>query len=190
MHHRRALKRPDLLISAALAWFLMAPDAWGNPPKEFLTEKEIEQIQIAQEIHLRVKLYMEYAAARLAAAEDRLNGKESPEGDPFEFFSPEDMIDGYYRILSSVMITLDDAYQRADSVDLEYVKKALKSLKGSTENAAKRLDVLKRIAEEKQKEELWNLVNKAMDITKGAREGADYGLSMHPDPPEKRPPKK
>jgi hypothetical protein len=149
------------------------------PGKEFLTEKEIALIQDAQEIDLRIKIYLEAAALRLKTAEERLYGKESLEGDPLEFFTPEDLLDGYYRILRSVMFSLDEAFQKPRS-DQAKVRSALKALKKHTEQAAKDLEVLKKVAEEKQKEELWNLVNNAIDINSGAREGADSGLSRLP----------
>jgi hypothetical protein len=164
----------------------LVKSAYGNPAKEFLTEKEIEQIQIAQEIHLRVKLYLEFAALRLKTAEERLSGKESEPGDPFEFFSPEEMVDGYYRILDSVMLNVDAEFQESDENEKDNLRKALKSLKGSTENALKLLEVLKKIAEEKQKETLWDMVNRAIDITRVAREGAQLGLSKYPDPLNKK----
>jgi len=158
--------------------------AWASPEKEFLTEKEIAKIQEAQAIDERVKIYMEAAALRLKTAEDRLVGKESAEGDPLEFFTPEDMLDGYYRILNSVMMNLDEAFQKPGS-DKDKVGKALHTLKGTTESAGKELEILKRIAEEKKKEEFWNLVNKAIDITNGAHDGAEYGISKMPPPPGK-----
>ena len=159
--------------------------ALSSPEKEFLTQKEIAKIQDAQEIDLRIKIYMGAAALRLKAAEERLTGKEPEEGDPLELFTPEDMLDGYCRILKSVMYSLDDAFQKPGP-DRERVGKALKVLKGSTEEMLKELEVLKKIAEEKRKEELWDLANKAIDITNGAHEGAEYGLSKQPEPPDKK----
>jgi hypothetical protein len=162
----------------------MFPPAPGSPEKEFLTDKEIERIQDAQAIDARVQIYMEAAALRLKTAQERLEGKEPEEGDPLELFSPEDMLDGYYRILRSVMLNLDDAFKKAGP-DREKVGKALRTLKGRTENAGKELEILKKMAEEKKKEELWNLVNKAIDITQGAHEGAEYGLAKLPAPSDK-----
>ena len=69
------------------------------------------------------------------------------------------------------------AYQNPDS-DQNKIRKALTTLKKATEQAAKQLGILKKLAEEKNKEELWNLVNKSIKINEGAREGADYGLSI------------
>jgi len=151
------------------------------PGKEFLTDKEIQLIQDAQDVDLRIKIYLDAAALRLKTAEERLYGKESLEGDPLEFFTPEDLLDGYYRILRSVMFTLDEAFQKPGS-DRAKLRSALKRLKKHTEQAAKDLEVLKKLSEERQKEELWNLVNKAIDINSGAYEGAESGLSLMPAP--------
>ena len=68
----------------------------------------------------------------------------------------------------------------------ELIGKALKILKKETEKAAGELEILKKMAEEKEKEELWNLINKAIDITNGAHDGAEYGLSKHPAPADKK----
>jgi hypothetical protein len=157
----------------------------GSPEKEFLTDKEIEKIQDVREIAGRIRIYLDAAALRLKTTEDRLLGKEVQTGDSLEFFTPEDMLDGYYRILNSVMLNLEDAYQKAGPYRTR-VGIALKSLKESTENALKDLEILKKMAEEKKKEELWNLVNKAIDITNGAHEGAVLGLSKQSSSPEKK----
>jgi hypothetical protein len=157
----------------------------ASPAKEFLTDKEIAAIQDAQAIDLRVLIYMDAAKLRLKTAEDRLAGKESQENDPLEFFAPEDMLDGYYRILKSVMTNLDAAYKQGVG-EQKKVQKALKTLKIATEAMSKRLDVLKKMAEEKKKEKFWNLVNQAMDITRGAHEGAENGLSQTSTSPKKQ----
>jgi hypothetical protein len=133
-------------ILPTLIWIFGLLSAPGYSEKDFLTEKEIEAIREDQEIHLRVKRYMEFAELRLKAAEDRLNGIESVEGDPLEFFTPEEMVDGYYRILRSVMMNMDDAYQSPDPRAQPKFRRALNTLKSSTERSLKQLDILKRIA--------------------------------------------
>ncbi|NWG12959.1 MAG: hypothetical protein HXY20_05425 [Acidobacteria bacterium] len=148
--------------------------------REYLTPEEITRIQEAQEIDQRTKLYLEYAALRLKVAEQRLWGKESLPGDPMEFFSVQDMLEGYYQILRSVMITLDDAYQKPH-IERERVIKALKSLRESTRKALEDLEVLKKVAEEKKLEDVWNLTMQALDITRGACEGAELDLAGQPE---------
>jgi hypothetical protein len=161
---------------------LSAPD---RPKKEFLTEEEIAAVREAQEIDERVKVYMQAATLRLKSSEDRIKGIESIEGDPLEFFSIEDLLDGYYRIIDSVMMNLDAAYQNPKS-DQAKIRKALVLLKAQTENAEKALEAMKQMAEKMNKEEIWNLANKAIDITKSVREGADYGLSKLTAPSAKK----
>jgi hypothetical protein len=139
--------------------------------KDFLTPKEIEKIQEAQEIDLRVKVYLEAGALRLKTASERLAGKESLPGDPLEFFSVEEMIDGYFKILRAVMLNLDDA-SRKPGTDQKKAQGALKSLKSATEAATKPLQALKKTAEELRREELWNLLAKAIEINNDAHEGA------------------
>jgi hypothetical protein len=156
----------------------------ASPAKEFLTDKEIAAIQDAQAIDLRVLIYMDAAKLRLKTAEDRLAGKESQEGDPLEFFAPEDLLYGYYRILKSVMANLDAAYQQGVR-EQKKIQKALKTLKSATESTSKNLNVLKKMAEEKKKEKFWNLVNQAIDITREAHEGADSALSKQTASPKK-----
>lgn len=163
-----------LLIFALATCAILALAQTGNA-KEFLTDEEIKKIREAQEINRRVRIYMEAAEFRLKTVQERLSGVESVEGDPLEFFTPEEMVDGYYSIVRSVMLNLDGAYQEP-APDLNKIKSGLNTLKKSTEKAGRQLEMLKRTAEDQRKEELWNLVNKAQDITQGAHEGAVYGL--------------
>jgi hypothetical protein len=153
----------------------------GVPAKEYLTSKEIEKIQDAQEIDKRIKIYLDAAALRLKTAEDRLNGKESEPGDPMEFFSLEDMLDGYFRILRSVMLNLDGAVQNP-ATDRSKLEKALKNLKESTEKSVKDLAILKKIAEDKKLEKVWDLIGQALDVTQGAHEGSEQGLAQYAAP--------
>ena len=104
MHH------PKWLFSLVL--LAMIPALAFLPAKEFLTSKEIDRIQDAQSIDARVKIYLEAAELRLKTAEDRLVGKEPAEGDPLEFFTPEELIDSYFRIIKSVMMNLDEVEEK------------------------------------------------------------------------------
>jgi hypothetical protein len=157
----------------------------ASPEKEFLTNKEITAIQENQAIDARVAIYIIAAKLRLKTAEDRLTGKESSEGDPLEFFTPEDMLDGYCGILKSVMTNLDAAYKQGIR-EREKVQRALKTLKGAADTMSKELEVLTKLAKEKKKEEFGNLVNRAMDTTREAHEGAEYGLAQTSTSPKNK----
>lgn len=180
------MKKLLLRLIPALLWCTSLFTAPVSEAKDFLTDAEINVIQENQEIHLRVKFYLQFASLRLKAAEDRLNGIEPAAGDPFELLTPEEMLDAYYRILRSVMLNLDDIYLHGDVRNMPKVRQALKTLKGSSEKALTQLNILKRIAEEKKKEELWDLVNQAIDVTKAAHEGAEAALAKDSDTPAKQ----
>lgn len=169
-----------------LLWCAAQVPASASPDKDFLTDAEITVIQDNQEIHLRVKFYLQFAELRLKTAEDKLNGIEPAAGDPFELLTPEEMLNAYYRILRSVMINLDDTYSHGNNRNMPKIRQALKTLKSSSEKALVQLNILKRIAEEKKKEELWDLVNQAIDVTEAAREGAEAALAKDPDTPAKQ----
>jgi hypothetical protein len=186
MNHAILTKKNLWLLLPLIACFCIIPDAAASSTKEYLTPKEIELIQTSQEIQIRVKHYLSFADARLRAAEERLSGKDSDEGDPLEFFTPEEMVDGYYRIINSVMMNLDDAFRKSDALGQKKVFSGLKALRSATESSAKELEILKKIAEEQKKEELWTIVNKAIDITNGAHEGAVEGLKKAPPEPDKK----
>ncbi len=182
-------RRRAAFMSLVLATMNLGGSALAGPQKEFLTPQEITKIQDAQEIEKRIKIYMEAAELRIKSAEDRLNGKESAEGDPLEFFTVDDMLDGYYRIIRSVMLNLDDAAQKRGT-DASKLTKALKNLKDTTERAGRQLEELKKIAEDKKLEKTWNLINQAIDINKGALEGAEIALSSRPASETAKPKKK
>lgn len=143
--------------------------------REFLTEEEITLIQIKQRIDPRIKAYLEFASMRLKSAESRLLGEETEPGDPLEYLTPEDMLDGYYQIMNSVMLNLQDAHEGIRE-DTNSIRKALKELRKRTEESLRRLEFLKRLAQDREDKELLRLIGRAEEITKGAHEGAAHAL--------------
>src|SRR5881396_827723 len=119
-------------IRTLVAGFLCAAALLSVCAKEFLTDQEIMKIQDAADVEKRIKIYLEAAALRLKTVEDRLYGRESAPGDPLEFFSIEEMLDGYYRIVRSVMFNVDEAFQKPAAAG-DKLGDALKHLKDSTE---------------------------------------------------------
>ena len=173
---RRSMQWRTIALTIAIsAGAITGYAGYAGYAKDFLTPQEIARIQDAQEIDLRVKVYLEAAALRLKTTTDRLAGKESQPEDPLEFFSVEDMMDGYYKILHAVMLNLDDAY-RNPKTDQKKFQTALQSLKKATEIARNQLDAIKKTAEGQRKEELWDLATKAIEITNGAHDGAAKNL--------------
>lgn len=168
-----------LMPICAFILILAVAGAGGAGParaNDFLTQDEITKIQDAQEIDERVKIYLQAGALRLQTTVDRLSGTESKPGDPLELFSVEDMLDGYYRILHAVMLNLEDA-SRNPKTDQKRFQSAMKHLKTSTEAGSRQLEALKKIAESQRKEAVWNMVGRAMEINKGALDGATKALA-------------
>ena len=159
----------------ALLFCASLSGAWA---RDFLTDKEITRMQNTQDIDRRTDIYMAAAALRLRSAQDRFEGKESEPGDAMEFFSREDMLDDYCKIMERVMLIVGDAFESPRRRENINIKKALNTLKSESSGNLKKLYTLQKLAEEKRKEDLWNLVNRAIDITGGVLDGAEEGLSI------------
>jgi len=144
--------------------------------REFLTEEEIELIRIKQKIDPRIKAYLSFAALRLKSTEARLLGAGIEPGDPLEYFTPEDMLDGYYRIMNSVMLNLEETARKAGPNGGDILN-TLKELHKRTEESLRQLEFLEKLATKQNKPELLRLIHRAVDITNGAHEGAEYGLA-------------
>jgi hypothetical protein len=172
------------IILASLSVATMPVAVFCFPGKEPLTPTEIIQVQENKNIDIRVRLYMDAAFRRLKTAEERLAGKEPEEGDPFELYTAEEFIDAYCQIFKTVMINLDAIAEQPHT--RENPGKALKVLKEGSEKNGKELEILKRYAEDQKKEQLWNAVNRAIEMTADAKSGAEFGLTKHPAPPEKK----
>lgn len=143
--------------------------------REFLTEEEIALVQAKQKIGPRIEYYLRIAALRLESARARLQGEETLPGDPLEYFTPEDMLDGYYKIMNSVMMNLEDAYQKS-GFDAASMKKVIKELRERTEECGRGLEILETLAKEREDEQLLRLIARAKEITAGAHEGAAEAL--------------
>ena len=166
-----------LLLTLLIGTISLGPALFAAPraSREYLTKEEIALVQAKQKIGPRIEYYLRIAELRLESARARLEGEETLPGDPLEYFTPEDMLDGYYRILNSVMLNLEEAYQKS-GFDAASLQKALKELNKRTEECSRILGVLETLAKERDDEEMQRLVARASDITHGAREGASQAL--------------
>jgi hypothetical protein len=173
------MKRAALILLIGIQLTGLDAFASRNARKEFLTEQEIDAIQENQEIAPRTKLYLQAATLRLVSAEARLNGQEPEPGDPLEFQTPEDMLDGYYQILQSVMTNIDDAFQ-SRRPNVEGIKQALKYLRFRIGNDLTKLELLEKTAVARKRDEIVRLVRRAVEIAKGADADAKEALSNRP----------
>jgi hypothetical protein len=154
-----------LLLFLLLSMIFISPLSQAGHAKDFLTDKEIELLQETQSVANRARIYMDAAALRLETAKDKLSNKEYEAGDPMELLTPEDVIGAYCKILRSIQLNVEYAIETPQRRGSESAGKALKTLKEETGKALKELDVLRQMAEEKQRDPLLNSINDAIDIT-------------------------
>jgi hypothetical protein len=170
------VKKAILCLTAAILAAGTLTGAFGFRPNEFLTEEEIDGIRKNQDIDPRVKLYLAAASLRLTSAQARMTGREILPGDPLEYLTPEDMIDGYYRILNSIMFNLDDASQKIPA-DRGGIRKALKRLRDKLQEFIPELQSMEERAAGENEAEMKRLIRRAVDISNSALEGAEQALS-------------
>jgi hypothetical protein len=133
--------------------------------KDFLTDKEIELLQNTQIVANRARIYMDAAALRLKTAKDKLSNKEYAEGDSMELLTPEEVVGAYSKILQSIHLIVGYAIEEPRRKGNESAPKALKILAAETTTAIKELEVLRRLAEEKQLNSLLDSINDAIETT-------------------------
>jgi hypothetical protein len=170
------VKRAVLPLIAAILIAGSVTATFGYRGGEFLTESEIDAIRRNQKIDPRVKLYLRAALLRLTSARARMTGQETLPGDPLEYFTPEDMLDGYYKILNSVMFNIEDASRKIPP-DRGGVRKALKHLESQMKKAVPELESMEKMAVDKNEPEMTRLIQRAIEISKGALEGAEQALA-------------
>jgi hypothetical protein len=173
---KRPRRRTGVMSAVfALMFFAALSGAWA---RDFLTDQEITRMQNTQDIDKRTDIYMTAASLRLRTVQNRFEELESEPGHAMEFFSREDMLDDYYNIMERVMLVVGDAFDSPRRRENVNIKKALTKLKSESSDNLKKLSTLKKLAEEKRKKELWDRVNRAIDITGGVLDGAVEGLAL------------
>lgn len=160
---------------AAALVVLLLPSATSG--RELLTGKEIEQLRLYRELDKRVEIYLKAAELRLDTLRQRLAGQESKEGDPLEFQSTLDLLEGYISAMRSIMANIDEAvgYRYKKEFGRELVK-ALEKLKESSEKYQPRLEEILKEAAKRKDQQLYRQAERAIELTRGASEGASIGL--------------
>jgi hypothetical protein len=100
------MKTPTILLCLALALPLAAQQ------RDFLTADEVDQVRLAQEPNLRLKLYLHFARQRL----DRLQQLFATEKAGRSVLI-HDLLDEYTKIVEAIDTVTDDALKRKLAVD-------------------------------------------------------------------------
>jgi hypothetical protein len=150
------------------------PLAAGSP-QEWMTPAEIEKFRDEQDLAKRASMYMSAAKLRIEKAEDRLAGKNAPEGDPLEFNSVADLVLGCRSALHATMISIQDqvTYKKSESTE---IVKALKELKGASEDLLPKLEKIQKQAIEKRDEDLYRAVKECAQYADSAARGAKNAI--------------
>jgi hypothetical protein len=145
--------------------------------RDYLSDKEIELLQDTRSVAKRTRISMNAAALRLKTASDKLFNKEYEAGDPMELLLPEEVMEDYCKILHSVQLNVAYAVEKPHRTGNETVEKALTTLKEETEKALRSLEVLQRIAKEKQRDTLLDHIQDAIELTQETLDDASEKLA-------------
>ncbi len=141
------------------------------------TGVEYEQVQDAQELKPRVKVFLKIAEARLDEIERRMARieweKEDP--NPLEFYTYAQLARAYQRSLAGIMINIDEKarYKIASEKD---IKKSLELLNSGIQTFLPRLEPVKKLAEDRQEEDLYLEWREAWKASRKALQGSQFGL--------------
>ncbi len=141
------------------------------------TGVEYEQVQDAQELKPRVEVFLKIAEARLDEIERRMARieweKEDP--NPLEFYTYAQLARAYQRSLAGIMINIDEKarYKIASEKD---IKKSLELLNSGIQTFIPRLEPVKKLAEDRQDEDLYLEWREAWKASRKALQGSQFGL--------------
>ena len=141
------------------------------------TGVEYEQVQDAQELKPRVKVFLKIAEARLDEIERRMARieREKEDPNPLEFYTYAQLARAYQRSLAGIMINIDEKarYKIASEKD---IKKSLELLNSGIQTFLPRLEPVKKLAEEREDEDLYLEWREAWKASRKALQGSQFGL--------------
>ena len=180
---------PPHLVSAGLMRSYQSGDRF--------TDKEYSKIQLAQKIVRRVEVFLEIAARRLEEIDLRLNSGKSKKAketnkkkdkkrkkkeqeeveDSLEFYTYWDMLRAYDRAIEGIMINIDEKETHKLAKPSE-IRKALKKFCKKLPEFIPQLEPLRKVALEKQDEDLLAEIKQARETSSLAEKGCLVGLGV------------
>ena len=141
------------------------------------TDEEHSDVQDAQELKKRVKVFLEIAEARLKEIDRRLQKQEwdKKKANPLEFYTYPQLVRAYHRALRSSMINIDEKARHRLASEKD-IKKVLESLNGKMQGFIPRLEPLRQVALDLQDEDFFLEWREAWKATHNALKGSQFGL--------------
>lgn len=156
--------------SLLLASLLLASGTAQAQKRDHLTEQEIELVREAQEIDLRIQVFVKAADRRLLVMTDPnavQKKKEEEVWGPLPKGTRLELLSDYKRILEEAEEKLDDAYERG--AKNEKIPKALSKFKeGVTKHIAQLRAFAPQLTDPKEQRALMEAIEEAETVTKGA----------------------
>ncbi len=185
------------LCAPAIALFLLAIPLRGASQQDYITEDEFDLVRDAQEIELRVPVYLRLAEKRLVVLglmdkskkdmereqkeiaewekekKDAAKAKRTPPKEPvtefayLEEFTRPELLRGYIQAIDEVMSNLDDAYSR--KLDVRGPLEKLEKFAGETRPMVEKFQP----SNQAERAAAEDAVEKATEALNGAREALD-----------------
>lgn len=138
--------------------------------RDYLTEQEVDLVREAQEIDLRIQVFIKAADRRLLMLTNP-NATQKPKEEetwgPLPKGTRLELLGDYKRILEEAEEKLDDAYERG--AKNEKIPKALAKFKeGVTKQIAQLRTFASQLSEPKEQRALAEAIEEAETVTKGA----------------------
>lgn len=156
--------------SLMLALLLLASGTVQAQKRDHLTEQEIELVREAQEIDLRIQVFVKAADRRVLVMTDPnavQKKKEEEVWGPLPKGTRLELLSDYKRILEEAEEKLDDAYERG--AKNEKIPKALSKFKeGVTKQIAQLRTFAPQLTDPKEQRALMEAIEEAETVTKGA----------------------
>ena len=141
------------------------------------TDAEFELLRDAQELKMRVKVFLKIAEARLDEIERRMAGieweKEDP--NPLEFYTYAQLARAYQGSIQGIMINIDEKARHKIATEKD-IKKSLELLNSRVQTFIPRLEPVKKLAEDRQDEDLYLEWREAWKASQKALQGSQFGL--------------
>lgn len=177
----RLYKNPNAWIFSVTRATLAPAEKIPRPNRDRFTDEEYTDVQMAQELPKRVKVFLGIAESRLEEIQRRIDKQEwtEKEDNPLAFYTYQDMVHAYLHAIDGIMTNIDDKviYKTASREEIE---ESLKALNKNISEFIPQLKLIKDFALKLQDQPLYKKLLEAEEVSIAAQKGSLYGLGAPP----------